>query len=202
MTLTRRQRQILDYLAAFISKHGYAPSLEEIAEKMGLGSLATVHEHLTNLERKGAIRRSHNASRAIEVLTRMRQPGVAEVPLLGQVAAGQPIEAIESSDTMSLPEDMLPAAGSCFVLRVRGDSMIDEQIRDGDHIVVHGRQTARNGETVVALVQGTHATVKRFYAEKHGRVRLQPANTAMDPILVDAADVQIQGVVVGVIRRY
>jgi len=202
MTLTRRQRQILDYLTTFISKHGYAPSFEEIAEKMGFGSLATVHEHLTNLERKGAIRRSHNASRGIEVLTRMRQPGVTEVPLLGQVAAGQPIEAIESSDTMTLPEDMLPAAGTSFVLRVRGDSMIDEQIRDGDYIVVHGRQTARNGETVVALVQGSHATVKRFYHEKNGRVRLQPANAAMDPIIVDATDVQIQGVVVGVIRRY
>ena len=202
MTLTRRQRQILDYLAAFISKHGYAPSFEEIAEKMGFGSLATVHEHLTNLERKGYIHRTHNESRAIEILPPRGQSGASEIPVLGRVAAGQPIEAIESADTMLLPEDMLPAAGNSFVLRVRGDSMIDEQIRDGDYIVVHERHTARNGETVVALVQGSHATVKRFYQEKHGRIRLQPANEAMDPIIVDAVDVQIQGVVVGVIRRY
>ncbi len=202
MTLTRRQRELLDFLANYISENGYAPSFEEIAERMGLGSLATVHEHLTNLERKGAIRRSPNASRGIEVLTRMRQPGVTEVPLLGQVAAGRPIEAVESADTMALPDEMLPAAGRSFVLKVRGDSMIDEQIRDGDYIVVHSRSTARNGETVVALVQGSHATVKKFYQEKHGRVRLQPANDAIEPILVDAADVQIQGVVVGVIRRY
>lgn len=202
MPLTRRQREILDFLAAYISEHGYAPSFEEIAEGMGFGSLATVHEHLTNLERKGAIRRSHNASRGIEVLTRMRQPGVTEVPLLGQVAAGRPIEAIETADTIALPDEMLPAAGRSFVLKVRGDSMIDEQIRDGDYIVVHSRSTARNGETVVALIQGSHATVKKFYQERHGRVRLQPANDALDPLIVDAADVQIQGVVVGVIRRY
>jgi repressor LexA len=202
MTLTRRQREILDYLANYISDRGYAPSLEEIAEQMGVGSLATVHEHLTNLERKGAIRRSPNESRGIEVLTKMRQPGVTEVPLLGQVAAGLPIEAVETADTIALPDEMLPAAGRTFVLKVRGDSMIDEQIRDGDYIVVHSRSTARNGETVVALVQGSHATVKKFYQEKHGRIRLQPANSALDPIIVEAADVQIQGVVVGVIRRY
>ena len=202
MPLTRRQREILDFLATYISERGYAPSFEEIAAAMGYGSLATVHEHLTNLERKGVIRRSHNESRGIEVLTRLRQPGVADVPLLGQVAAGQPIEAVESAETMTLPEDMLPATGKSFVLRVRGDSMIDEQIRDGDYIVVHSRSTARNGETVVALVQGTHATVKKLYREPNGRIRLQPANRALDPIVVRAEDVQVQGVVVGVIRKY
>jgi repressor LexA len=202
MPLTKRQREILDYLAAYIDQHGYAPSFEEIAETMGYASLATVHEHLTNLERKGAIRRSFNESRGLEVVSRQRKPGVVELPLLGLVAAGMPIEAIESSETMTLPEDMLPAAGQSYVLKVRGQSMIDEQIADGDYIVVHSRTSARNGETVVALVGGSHATVKKLYREKNGRIRLQPANAAMDPIYLDESDVQVQGVVVGVIRKY
>lgn len=202
MPLTKRQREILDYLAAYIDEHGYAPSFEEIAETMGYASLATVHEHLTNLERKGAIRRSFNESRGLEVVSRQRRPGVVELPLLGMVAAGMPIEAIESHETMTLPEDMLPAAGQSYVLKVRGQSMIDEQIADGDYIVVHSRTSARNGETVVALVGGSHATVKKLYREKNGRIRLQPANAAMDPIYVDESDVQVQGVVVGVIRKY
>jgi repressor LexA len=202
MPLTKRQREILDYLAGYIDEHGYAPSFEEIAETMGYASLATVHEHLTNLERKGAIRRSFNESRGLEVVSRQRKPGVVELPLLGLVAAGMPIEAIESPETMTLPEDMLPAAGQSYVLKVRGQSMIDEQIADGDYIVVHSRTSARNGETVVALVGGSHATVKKLYREKNGRIRLQPANATMDPIYVDEHDVQVQGVVVGVIRKY
>ena len=202
MPLTRRQREILDYLTGYIDEHGYAPSFEEIAEAMGFGSLATVHEHLSNLERKGVIRRSFNEARAIEVLSRERPAGVATLPLLGSVAAGEPIEAVEDHESLTLPEDMLPAAGQSFALRVRGDSMIDEQIRDGDLIVVHGRQSARNGETVVALVGGTHATVKKFYREKDGRIRLQPANDALEPIFCNPDNVAIQGVVVGVIRKY
>ena len=202
MSLTKRQREILDYLTGYITDHGYAPSFEEIAETMGYASLATVHEHLSNLEQKGVIRRSYNESRGIEVVSRARQPGVTELPLLGLVAAGVPIEALESPETMAVPDEMLPAAGRSFVLKVRGESMIDEQIRDGDFIVVHGRQTARNGETVVALVGGSHATVKRLYREKDGRIRLQPANPSMAAIIVPADDVQIQGVVVGVIRKY
>jgi repressor LexA len=201
MPLTKRQREILDYLTRYIDDHGYAPSFEEIAETMGYGSLATVHEHLSNLEKKGVIRRGFNESRSIEVLTRARTTGVAEVPLLGVVAAGLPIEAVEQHETLSLPEDMLPPTGQSYALKVRGDSMIDEQIRDGDFVVVHSRSTARNGETVVALVNGTHATVKKLYREK-GRVRLQPANPSMDPIIVDEADVMIQGVVIGVVRKY
>ncbi len=202
MPLTKRQREILDYLTRYISDHGYAPSFEEIADTMGYGSLATVHEHLTNLERKGVIRRSYNESRGIEVLTTARRPGVAELPLLGAVAAGQPIEAVADEETLAVPESLLPPTGESYVLRVRGESMIDEHIRDGDLVVVHARQTARNGETVVALVDGTHATVKKFYRERDGRVRLQPANATVAPIYVRPEDVQIQGVVVGVIRRY
>ena len=202
MALTKRQREILDYLTGYITEHGYAPSFEEIAEAMGYGSLATVHEHLSNLERKGVIKRSYNESRSIEVLSREHVGRIAELPLLGSVAAGVPIEAVEQQETLAIPEDMIPATGNSFALRVRGNSMIDEQIKDGDYIVVHGRQTARNGETVVALVHGTHATVKKLFREKGGRVRLQPANETMEPILVDETDVTVQGVVVGVIRKY
>jgi len=200
--LTKRQREILDYLTDYIGEHGFAPSFEEIAAAMKYGSLATVHEHLSNLERKGVIRRAYNESRSIEVLTRARTPGVTELPLLGLVAAGEPIEAVEQQETIALPEEMLPATGPNYVLRVRGDSMIDEQIRDGDYVIVHSRNTARNGEMVIALLQGTHATVKKFYREKSGWVRLQPANPAVDPIFVHEDDVTVQGVVVGVIRKY
>lgn len=202
MSLTKRQRQILDYLTGYINKKGYAPSFEEIAEKMGYASLATVHEHLTNLEDKGVIRRSYNASRGLEVVSQDRQPGVTMVPMLGTVAAGMPIEAIETDEMMALPEEMLPAAGQSYVLKVRGSSMVDEHIADGDFIVVHSRSSARNGETVVALVGGSHATVKKMYREKDGRIRLQPANSTMNPIFVNESDVQVQGVVVGVIRKY
>jgi len=200
--LTKRQREILDYLTAYIDDHGFAPSFEEIASSMKYASLATVHEHLTNLERKGVIRRSYNESRSIEVLSRARTPGVVEAPLLGTVAAGEPIEAVTEQESIALPEEMLPATGSSYVLRVRGDSMIDEQIRDGDFVVVNGRNSARNGEMVIALLQGTHATVKKFYREKSGFIRLQPANPTMDPIFVHENDITIQGVVVGVIRKY
>ncbi len=200
--LTKRQREILDYLTEYIGDHGYAPSFEEIAAAMKYGSLATVHEHLSNLERKGVIKRSYNESRSIEVLSRARAPGVAELPLLGLVAAGEPIEAVEQHETIALPEEMLPATGPNYVLRVRGDSMIDEQIRDGDYVVVHSRNSARNGEMVIALLQGTHATVKKYYREKSGWVRLQPANAAVEPIFVHEDDLTIQGVVVGVIRKY
>ena len=200
--LTKRQREILDYLTGYIGDHGYAPSFEEIASAMKYASLATVHEHLSNLERKGVIRRSYNESRSIEVLSRARAPGVVEVPLLGAVAAGEPIEAVQEQESIILPEDMLPATGPNYVLRVRGDSMIDEQIRDGDYVVVTSRNSARNGEMVIALLQGTHATVKKFYREKSGWIRLQPANAAVEPIVVHEDDVTIQGVVVGVIRKY
>lgn len=203
MPLTKRQHEILEYLTSYIDDHGYAPSFEEIAESMGYGSLATVHEHLSNLERKGVIRRSYNESRSIEVLSRSRpRTGVLELPLLGTVAAGEPIEAVEEREVISIPEAMVPRTGPSYVLRVRGDSMIEEQIRDGDYVIVEGRQTARNGETVVALLSGSHATVKKLYHEKDGRVRLQPANSALSPIYARAADVTVQGVVVGVLRRY
>ena len=200
MTLTKRQKEILDYLTDFIGEHGYAPSFEEICTAFGYASLATVHEHLTNLEAKGHIRKSYRGSRSIE-LAFATEPSVA-LPLLGAVAAGEPIEAIEDGEELAVPADMVPNRFRHYALRVQGDSMIDEHIRDGDHIVVRSRETARDGQTVVALVKGEAATVKKLYREEGGRIRLQPANDDMEPIVEDAADVRVQGVVVGLIRSY
>lgn len=202
MALTKRQREILDYLDRHIQTHGYAPSFEEIAEQFHFQSLATVHEHLSNLERKGVIRRSFNESRAIEILPPKGIAGATEIPLLGAVAAGLPIESAIDQESISVPDDMLPRRGPNYALRVRGRSMIDEHILDGDVVVVHGRQTAENGEMVIALVNGAEATVKRFYRESGGWVRLQPANATMQPMRFQERDLLIQGVVVGVIRRY
>jgi len=202
MTVTRRQREILDFIAGHIDAKGYAPSFEEIATQFGFQSLATVHEHLTNLERKGYIRRTHNESRAIEIVPPKGQTGATELPLYGLVAAGQPIEAIAGAETIAVPDELLPRRGRSYVLKVRGDSMIDEHIKDGDFVVVQERNQADSGQTVVALVDGTGATVKRFYREPGGWIRLQPANPAHQPLRVNERDVIVQGVVVGVIRKY
>jgi repressor LexA len=202
MPLTKRQREILNYLTAYSEQNGFAPSFEEIAENFDYNSLATVHEHLTNLERKGYIKRSYNESRAIEILPTEATPRAVELPLLGAVAAGVPIEALEHNETFSVPESFIGRGGSHYVLRVRGNSMVDEQIRDGDFVVVNERQRADNGEMVIALVHGTSATVKKYYRERDGRIRLQPANETMQPMYVHENDITIQGIVVGVLRRY
>jgi repressor LexA len=202
MPLTRRQREILSYLGSYSEANGYAPSFEEIADQFGYTSLATVHEHLSNLERKGYIKRTYNESRAIEILPSEVNPRAIELPLLGAVAAGMPIEALAHHETLTVPESFIRRGGSHYVLRVRGNSMIEEQIRDGDFVVVNERHSADNGETVIALVGGDSATVKKFYRERDGRIRLQPANESMSPIYVHENDVTIQGVVVGVMRRY
>jgi repressor LexA len=202
MPVTRRQREILDFIAGHLDAKGYAPSFEEIARQFGFHSLATVHEHLTNLERKGYIRRAHNESRAIEIIPPKGQTGATALPLLGLVAAGQPIEAISGNDTIAVPDELVPRRGRSYVLKVRGDSMIDEHIKDGDYVVVQERNQADSGQTVVALVHGDSATVKRFYREPGGWIRLQPANPTMPPLRVNERDVIVQGVVVGVIRKY
>jgi len=202
MPLTKRQREILDFIAAQIEAKGYAPSFEEIARQFGFQSLATVHEHLTNLERKGCIRRAHNESRAIEIVPPKGQAGATELPLLGLVAAGEPIEAISGTDTLAVPDELLPRRGRSYVLKVRGTSMIDEQIKDGDFVVVHERNQADSGQMVIALVHGSNATVKRFYREPGGWIRLQPANPDMPPLRVNERDVVVQGIVIGVIRKY
>jgi repressor LexA len=173
-----------------------------MATHFSFSSLATVHEHLTNLERKGYIRRAHKESRAIELVPQPGHAGAIELPLLGQVAAGSPIEAVTDQETISVPSDLIPRRGASYVLRVRGDSMIDEHIEDGDYVVVHSRDAADNGQMVIALVDGTSATVKRYYREPGGWIRLQPANEQVAPIRAHEDDILIQGIVVGIIRRY
>jgi repressor LexA len=200
LPLTKRQREILDYLNEFIQQHGYAPSLEEIGRRFNLSSLATVHKHLTNLQEKGFIRRAWNRSRSVEVVPTRSGGRALELPMLGFVAAGHPIEAVPGNETISVPESLAGKRDS-YVLRVRGDSMIDEQIRDGDYVIIEDRKSADNGEMVIALVRGMDVTLKKFYRE-NGQVRLQPANPSMQPIMVDPDQVQVQGVVVGVMRRY
>jgi repressor LexA len=202
MPLTKRQREILSFVSEYTEQYGYAPSFEEIARHFNYNSLATVHEHLSNLERKGYIRRSFNESRSIEILPSEVNPRAVELPLLGLVAAGMPIEATLHNESVAVPDDFIRRGGQHYVLRVRGNSMIDEQIRDGDFVVVQERKAADNGEMVIALIDGTSATVKKFYRERDGRIRLQPANEALAPIYVHENDITIQGVVVGVLRRY
>lgn len=198
--LTKRQREILDYLDEFIQQHGYAPSLEEIGRRFSLSSLATVHKHLTNLQEKGFIRRAWNRSRSVELVPVHVGSRSLELPLMGYVAAGEPIEAITSTETIAVPEHFIGKRDT-YVLRVKGDSMIDEQIRDGDYVIVEDRKTAQNGEMVIALLNGTEVTLKSLY--RNGTtIQLQPANSAMQPITVKEDTLQIQGVVVGVMRKY
>ncbi len=207
MTLTKRQKEVLDFLVTFVNKHGYSPSFEEIARALRLTSLATVHKHITTLERKGFIRRGYNQSRSIEV-TQLPKPvrdqvlerHTVELPLAGRIAAGRPLEAIEEHETFSLGQ--FARTGGSFVLQVKGNSMVEDHILDGDYIVVEPTQVANPGEIVVALVGGEEATLKRFYREAGGKIRLQPANSAMQPIVVAANDVKIQGRVTGVLRKF
>jgi repressor LexA len=209
MNPTPRQKQILDFISRHLEKKGFAPSIQEICDHFGLGSTATVHKHLKNLADRGLLHRESGRSRAME-MPPVRDPQVARetaVPLLGQIAAGIPIEAIQAgagagaADEVQIPADWF-ARGERFALRVRGDSMIDAHIEDGDIVVIQRRETARDGETVVALVDGADATLKVFRHAATGRVRLEPRNRAFDPLVLNAERVQIQGVVVGVLRRY
>jgi repressor LexA len=206
MALTKRQREMYDFISLFVQKNGYSPSFEEIGSGMGLSSLATVHKHLTNLEKKGLLKRDYNRSRSIDVLApkgrnkkEMSLGTSHELPLLGRIAAGRPVETYETPETISLND--VTRSKDVFVLQVAGDSMQDEHIVDGDYVMVEKIKTARNGEIVVALVDGSDTTLKRFYHEGE-RIRLQPSNTSMKPIMVPAAAVQIQGRVIGVLRKY
>ncbi len=199
--LTRRQREIYDYICGFIDEEGYSPSLEEIGAHFRLTSVATVHKHVAQLVEKGWLRKAWNRSRSLEPAREAAGGGSAELPLLGVVAAGAPIEAIEQRETIAVPPSLAEGAAERFALQVRGDSMIDEQIRDGDVVVVERRSEARNGDTVVALLRGEEATLKTF--ERSGAtVRLIPANAAMQPIEVPAEEVEIRGIVRGLVRRY
>jgi repressor LexA len=206
MAITKRQRQVYDFISDFVQKNGYSPSFEEIGEGMGLNSLATVHKHISNLETKGLLTRDYNRSRSIDLVPpkgRLKQAMSVNttmvLPLLGRIAAGQPIEAVERNETISLSDFV--QSKEVFVLEVSGESMQDEQIMNGDFVLVERIKTARNGDIVVALVDENDATLKRFYREGDN-IRLQPSNAAMKPIIVPAAAVQIQGRVIGVLRKY
>jgi repressor LexA len=201
MALTRRQREIYDYVCEFIQANGYSPSLEEIGERFRLASVATVHKHVAQLVAKGWLRKAWNRSRSLEPAGADPAGDALTLPLLGVVSAGAPIEAIEIEERISVPTALVRKPDATFVLRVRGDSMIDEQIRDGDYVVVERRAEARDGETVVAVVRGGEATLKTW--QRRGAiVRLVPANARMQPIEVPARDVEVRGVVRGLLRRY
>jgi len=210
MALTPRQKQVLDFIADYIDEHHYNPSYEEIARGLTLASLATVHKHVQALEQRKYLRRTFNHSRSLEVSAHyleqrrreraepaMRAP---EIPLAGRIAAGAPVESVAGQETLAL-QDFL-GRGDTFALEVRGDSMIDDHICSGDFVLAEKTAEVRNGDIVVALVGGMETTLKRFYREADGRVRLQPANSAMQPILVNADDVQIQGRLISVLRKY
>ncbi len=202
VTLYRKQKQILDFISQYIQKSGYSPTLQEIANAMGLSSLATVHEHLQALIRKGVIKRFEGAVRGIELIdeTIASTLNGIELPLIGFIAAGKPIEAIEDpTETVVVNSELVSKVKRCFVLQVKGDSMISEGILDGDYVVVAQQDTAENGEIVVALIDDNFATLKKYYKEKD-RIRLQPANPNMQPIF--AKNVTVQGRVTGIIRRY
>ena len=197
MNLTKRQKEILDFIRNYRTSHGISPTQREIRETFRLSSFGTVQKHLKRLEEKGALSREWNRSRGIS--PKEEPSGSRGVPLLGLVAAGRPIEPFPNEESIEVPATLL-GKGDHFVLRVRGESMVEDGILDGDYVVVAKRAKAESGQTVVALVRG-EATLKRYYVEG-ARVRLQPANSAMRPMTVDARDVMIQGVVTGLIRDY
>lgn len=208
MALTKRQKQVLDFVAGFVEKNGYSPSYEELADGLGLASLATVHKHVLALETKQYLTRGYNQSRSLEVapkyLAEQRQYHIHEqvspqVPLMGRIAAGAPVEAFAREETLDIG-DFASGEGT-FALEVRGDSMIEDHICSGDFVLVQKAEQVRDGEIVVALVDGAETTLKRFYDEGE-EVRLQPANSTMGPILVPKKNVQIQGRVLAVLRKY
>ncbi len=209
MPLTRRQKELLDFLAKFVQENGYCPSYEEIAGGLGLASLATVHKHIAALTRKKYLLRGFNQSRSLELAPRYFQDlrrhqqetgGRLEVPLLGRIAAGSPVEAVAGQETLRFGDFL--SGEDLFALEVGGDSMIEDHICRGDFVLVERAPEVRDGEIVVALVRGTETTLKRLYRDSPETVRLQPANPSMEPILLPAADVQIQGRVLAVLRKY
>jgi repressor LexA len=202
VTLYKRQKEILDFIRNYIDKYGYSPTLGEIAEAMGVSSLATVHEHLQALVKKGIIKKFDGAVRGIEILDEKISSALKdiELPVLGFIAAGQPIMTYTDPDaTVAVPPAMINTKKKSYVLQVKGDSMIEDGILDGDFVIIEETNVARDGEIVVALLDSGLATLKRFFKEPN-RIRLEPANAAMEPIY--ATDVKIQGKCVGVIRRF
>lgn len=202
--LTKRQKEVYDFVSQFIELHGYAPSYREIAAYFKYGSVATVAEHIESLVGKGMLQKSDNEARSIQ-LVEAKEVNISssiKLPILGLVAAGQPIETLGTHpETLEVPPFMVGRRNS-YVLQVKGDSMIDEGIHTGDYVVVTEKPTPSNGEMVIALINGGEATLKRYYKEK-GHIRLQPSNVAMEPIIIEpGTPIEIQGVVIGLIRKY
>ncbi len=207
MALTKRQKQVLDFIAGFIDQNGFCPSYEEIARGLELASLATVHKHISVLESKNYLKRGFNQSRSLELAPRYLQeqrrarPAAAlEIPLAGRIAAGAPVEAIEQRETVNFAD--FAGSGNTYALEVRGDSMIEDHICDRDLILLERTSEARDGDIVVALVGTSETTLKRFYHEAGDKIRLQPANSALKPIIVPARDVTVQGRLLAVLRKY
>ena len=200
MSVTRRQKEVVDFISGFVERNGYSPSFDEIARGLNLKSLATVHKHITNLQKKGLLERAHNRSRSIDILPpHARERQTERLPLLGRIAAGMPVDAAETSESISLSD--IVGTKEVFALEVRGDSMRDEHIVNGDYVLIERAKTARQGEIIVALVRGSETTLKRYYIEGE-MVRLQPSNTEMEPIYVPITQVSIQGKVLGILRKY
>ena len=199
MSVTRRQKEVLDFISGFVENHGYSPSFDEIARGLSLKSLATVHKHITNLQKKGLLQRDHNRSRSIDVLPPRTKTRAERLPLMGRIAAGLPVEASEMAESISLGD--IIGSREVFALQVRGDSMHDEHILDGDYVLVERTRTARQGEIIVALVRGSETTLKRYYIEGD-LARLQPSNAEMAPIYVPLSELAIQGRVLGMLRKY
>lgn len=199
MPVTRRQREILEFIREFLAEHGYSPTLEEIAHRFGVASLNGVHKHLKGLEQRGFIRRLSHQARSIQVLEHDARPRTT-LPLLGRVAAGRPIEAITLPEEIDVPGHFVTAPSN-YVLKVQGDSMIEEHIQDGDYIVLEHRERAENGEIVMALIDGETVTLKKYYREGN-QIRLQPANPGLSAIVIPEERLRVQGVVVGLMRKY
>jgi len=197
--LTKRQKQILDYIQSYARKRGYAPSLEDTKKHFHLSSVATVHQHIEALKRKGYLKKRAHQARGIELYKPKPKENLVQIPLLGIIAAGAPIEAIEDPETITVAKEQLSNSGRHFALRVKGNSMIDEGIFDGDTVIIREQSTAENGETVVAIIDQNEATLKKLYREKN-RIRLQPANQMLSPLFPD--DVEIRGKVINIIRNY
>jgi len=206
MALTKRQKQVLDFIAGFVDENRYCPSYEEIARGLNLASLATVHKHISILESKNYLKRGFNQSRSLEITAKYMaelqrsKPPRPEIPMRGRIAAGRPLEAVEQDETLNLTDYI--GGVNTYALEVRGDSMIDDHICDGDVVLLEKATEARDGDIVVALVAGSDATLKRIYRETEDKIRLQPANSALNPIVVPASDVEIQGRLLAVLRKY
>jgi repressor LexA len=199
--LTKRQREILDFITDFIEVNNYAPSFREIGDHFNLNSPATVHVHIDNLKKQGFLKTSYNEARSIELIPTVPEfsSRVIELPLVGLITAGEPIEAIEENETIAVPADFITDSINSYVLRVSGESMIEDGILSGDYVIVERNPSPKDGDIVVALLNNAYATLKKFYREKT-RIRLQPANSSMKPIYV--SDPLVQGIVRGVIRKF